>query len=403
MPRNVFHAIFALGNSVPEDTRRSSYFHDETLAGGLVLTGKAEQGAVVWSKCRGGSCSKGAASVGILLFGFLASCGGPPRHTSEAPTDPPAGEQTIHEIKLSGTISNRDTEISGLVWHGEDLILLPQRPERLSSADNGLVFSLAKTDLLRYLEANSPAPLIPREIVLEMDFEAPAGFQGFEAIAVRGDTAYVTGEVKGEFGMTAFVLIGVFTEEGDTLRLGSKVTPIIVPIDRDNMGYEALVASSVGLIALYEVNGHTFNPDAHIKKLNWGLDTQEDLPMVNLEYRVTDATGVDEEDRFWVLNYFWPGDEWMRPSTDPLLRKHKTGRTHSVLPQVERLVELQRRGDGVYFTTRTPIQLQLVEDARNWEGVVRLGESGFLIVTDYFPRTVFAFVANGYSGTAGGR
>ena len=120
--------------------------------------------------------------------------------------------------------------------------------------------------------------------------------------------------------------------------------------------------------------------------------------MVSLDYRVTDATGVDEEDRFWVLNYFWPGDEWM--TTDLPFRKHKAGRTHSALPQVERLVELQRRGDGVYFTTRTPIQLRLVEAARNWEGVVRLEESGFLIVTDYFPRTVFAFVANPADGNA---
>ena len=188
---------------------------------------------------RAGSYTQCAAPVGILLLGFLASCGGPPRQTSEATTDPLTTEQTVHEIKLSGAISNRDAEISGLAWHGEDLILLPQRPERFSSAGNGLVFSLAKTELLRYLETNPPEPLVPRAIILEMDFEEPAGFQGFEAIAVRGDTAYVAGEVKGEFGMTAFVLIGVFTEEGDTLRLSSKVTPISVPIDRDNMGYEA--------------------------------------------------------------------------------------------------------------------------------------------------------------------
>jgi hypothetical protein len=37
--------------------------------------------------------------------------------------------------------------------------------------------------------------------------------------------------------------------------------------------------------------------------------------------------------------------------------------------------------------------LQLSDEAaRNWEGVVRLEDRGFLLVTDTFPRTLLGFV-----------
>jgi hypothetical protein len=40
-----------------------------------------------------------------------------------------------------------------------------------------------------------------------------------------------------------------------------------------------------------------------------------------------------------------------------------------------------------------PIQMELTsDDARNWEGLVRLDERGFLIMTDKFPETILGFV-----------
>jgi len=41
-----------------------------------------------------------------------------------------------------------------------------------------------------------------------------------------------------------------------------------------------------------------------------------------------------------------------------------------------------------------PIQLKLINDdnSRNWEGIVRFGDEGFIIVTDKFPSTILGFV-----------
>ena len=54
---------------------------------------------------------------------------------------------------------------------------------------------------------------------------------------------------------------------------------------------------------------------------------------------------------------------------------------------------LQYDADGITFVDRAPVQLELPgEDARNWEGIVRLDDVGFLLVTDQYPQTILGFV-----------
>jgi hypothetical protein len=64
---------------------------------------------------------------------------------------------------------------------------------------------------------------------------------------------------------------------------------------------------------------------------------------------------------------------------------------------VERLVEFQLSHAGIVLVDRPPIQLELPDNllgmiGRNWEGLVRLDERGFLLATDTFPGTILAFV-----------
>jgi hypothetical protein len=74
--------------------------------------------------------------------------------------------------------------------------------------------------------------------------------------------------------------------------------------------------------------------------------------------------------------------------------RYGTGPTHAQKPQVERLIELQVKDAGIVLTDRPPIQLQLSSDVpRNWEGLVRLDDRGFLLATDKFPGTLLGFVA----------
>ena len=70
------------------------------------------------------------------------------------------------------------------------------------------------------------------------------------------------------------------------------------------------------------------------------------------------------------------------------------GTSHAEFEQVERLVEMQLSDDAVTIVPAPPIQLELVdaETSRNWEGIVRLDDRGFLLVTDKYPETVLGFV-----------
>ncbi len=136
-------------------------------------------------------------------------------------------------------------------------------------------------------------------------------------------------------------------------------------------------------------------PVAH--QFDISLEPTDSISFPNMEYRITDATAVDENGRFWTINYLFPGDIGkLDPAEDYLRAQFGAGSTHTISPVVERLVEFQIEADGIHLIDAPPIQLELLDDdtARNWEGIVRLDENnGFLIVTDEYPTTILAFVS----------
>jgi hypothetical protein len=115
--------------------------------------------------------------------------------------------------------------------------------------------------------------------------------------------------------------------------------------------------------------------------------------MPPLEYRLTDVTEPGADGVFWAINYFFPGEDFLLPSSDPLVERYGRGVTHAFYPQVERLVAFQYTGTAITLLDRAPIYLELPDaNARNWEGIVRLDDRGFLIVTDKYPQTLLGFV-----------
>ena len=103
----------------------------------------------------------------------------------------------------------------------------------------------------------------------------------------------------------------------------------------------------------------------------------------------------DADGRFWAMNYFFPGDDFLRPTSDPIADLWGESPTHAMRDDVERLIELEHDPAGITFTDAPPVQLELPlgGDSRNWEGVARLEGRGVLLATDRFPRTMLAFVA----------
>ena len=143
----------------------------------------------------------------------------------------------------------------------------------------------------------------------------------------------------------------------------------------------------------YEANGN-LNPDSSVLVYNMGLSFVSSINIASLEYRITDATEVDSQNRFWVINYFYPGEEFLKPEVDPLMEIFPEGISHQTSENVERLVELQYIANEINIISKPPIQLVLQSngEGRNWEGIVRLDDYGFLLVTDKYPRTILGFI-----------
>ncbi len=327
--------------------------------------------------------------------------------TPASPESPPQGdgaapvEVPVVNIALAGPVAQRNAELSGLAWYGDTLVLLPQYPTFTRDGQSA-VYGLARRDLLAYLDAKEagqePAPLQPAPIAFS-DWgvvEALPGFEGYEALAFAGERVFVTSEVTDAFGTAAYLIGGVVDADAGAIALDANtLTYIGSQAGFFNMSDEALIVTPEGsLLTLHEVNGAALNPAPIAHHFDPWYEALEPVPFPNIEYRITDATELDAEGRFWATNYFFPSDEHLIPAADPIAAEYGQGATHSQRAQVERLLEFQYDGARIVRTATPPVQLALTLLSRNWEGIVRLEErNGFLLVTDQFPETVLGFVA----------
>lgn len=311
-----------------------------------------------------------------------------------------SAETKVTILPLSGDIDQPRAEISGLAWYKDTLVLLPQYPERFDSSGDGVLFGIQKSQIQAYLGDNSGTELVPAPIILEAPglIERIPGFEGFEAIAFDGDRVYLTIESKPGRSMLGYVVRGEIAPDLSVITLALDSLEEILPQAKiDNFSDEALLISSGKVLTFYEAWGPNVNPEAvgHIFDLD--LSPSGTWPLENIEYRITDVTSTDDSGRFWAINYLYPGDEVkLEPAEDELAILYGEGKTHAETNIVERLVEFRIDGERVIRTQSPPIQLELMENetARNWEGIVRLEPSGFLVVTDQYPETILGFVPN---------
>ncbi|HVG59915.1 MAG TPA: hypothetical protein VNA24_15270 [Hyalangium sp.] len=305
-----------------------------------------------------------------------------------------APEQAVTLLPLSGPLQSEKAELSGLTWYGDHLVMLPQYPDWEHDGPPCL-YTVAKADILARLDHTASGPLEPRCIVFDSGGleKRISSFEGYEAIGFTGDQAYLTVETHQRTGR-GLVVTGRIAPDLSMLKLeASPEVSLPLHADVSNAGFEALVVSEDRVLALYEANGARANPAPAAESLARSLADARKLTLPAIEYRTTDATSLDSEGRFWVMNYSFPATQHhFKPAPDPLMARYGIGPTHAQKPQVERLIELQVKPEGIVLTDRPPIQLQLVEVPRNWEGLVRLDDRGFLLVTDKFPGTLLGFV-----------
>ena len=286
-------------------------------------------------------------------------------------------------ITLNGDITSPDQEVSGLAWYNDNLILLPQYPE-------DRIYSIPKQQIIAFLDS-SLSTILPHEIMWNSSGldKHISGFEGYESIIFNDDTVYVTIEAERHRKNSGFIARGIIDNNNEININNKSLKQIKTPVTLRNLTYETILINNNSVITIYEVNSEKVNksPVYHQFDKNLILDIVKPFPFT--EFRITDATEVGEDGKFWVTNYFWPGDyELLKPDLDYTITKKKD------IKPVERLLEFQFVDENIVRTETLPIEIKLSEfdDSRNWEGIVRLDNKGFLIVTDKFPGTILAFI-----------
>ena len=299
-----------------------------------------------------------------------------------------ADEVKIKKIPLLGIITNPNQEISGLDWYKDNLFLLPENL-------NGFVFVISKLELINSIESKNPPPISPKRIAFKTPNynEIIEGFEGFESIAFNNETFIVTIEASDKGKMISYIAWGEIDKNSLEMEVqGDSIKVIETPTQIKNMTYESALFHKESVMLLYEANGSELQLNITQPKINLKNHLISNIKFPNIEYRITDATSLDNDNKFWAINYFWPGDKKrLKPAKD--LIKHKKGSSHSKSEIVERLIEFKVNDNKIVLTDREPIQLELDEkNSRNWEGIARLKNKGFIIATDKYPEMVLAFV-----------
>jgi hypothetical protein len=317
--------------------------------------------------------------------------------TMRAQSAPTPSEQPVTLLQLAGPLNKRYGQFSGMAWHGDTLVFLPQYP---AEYDHHLL-TLPKQAIVDALRGANTRPLQATLIPL-FGFEALEeieGFEGFEAIAFAGERIYLTIEARRGDTMLSVLVTGLMLPDQSAIRLYPTLRSEI-PAQSPflNLGDEALIVRGDEVITFYEANGLLVNPRPVAHRFDAAdLTPLGTMPMARLDYRLTDAALLADGERFWVINTFFPG-ELLSFGPDALASQYGRGPTHSQSRIVERLVQLRLTAHGVELVPTPPVQLQLTAaNGRNWEGLVRLDSpelSGFLLITDRRPTTLLGFVAD---------
>ncbi|MDY6873507.1 MAG: hypothetical protein SVR81_06015 [Chloroflexota bacterium] len=304
-------------------------------------------------------------------------------------------EHPVQQIELAGPVAAARAEVSGMAWCGESLILMPQYPDQYAEEGIGQVFSIPKSQISGYLSNELVSPIEPMQILFDTD-NLPVelgGFEGFEAITFVGDRVYVTIEAREGTGMLGYLVSGSTNADCSEIKLNRETAVTLEPqANLSNMSDETIIYYQNDIYTIYEANGLNINPNPVAHCFDENLVPFGDVPMAQIEYRVTDATTADADGVFWAINYFYPGDTKLIPAEDQIAMDYGIGASHQSAEQVERLIAFQITTEGIKLSDLPPIYLELTSgESNNWEGLARM-DNGFLLVTDEYPSTILGYV-----------
>ena len=317
-------------------------------------------------------------------------------NTEETPTNREYLEEVeVIPLKLPDRISAASFEYSGMGWFGDYMVLLPQYPEGKDFSRKPNLFAIAKQDLLAAI-TDPDLELPVRDIPIEnSDLRSVIkGFEGFESILFVDQNVYMTIESRAGDPMMGYLIRGVVNGDLESITLDVNSLVELRPFSSElNATFEGMTYWNGSLYVMYEHNSMRNVKQPVAYQINPDLENIREIPFPVISYRITDATISDVDGKFWVMNYFFPGDTHLAVDQDSLVEEYGEGKTHAENDPVERLVQLQIENDQISRIDQPPTYLQLLDNdiARNWEGLVMLDNLGFLLITDSFPGSVLGF------------
>ena len=320
--------------------------------------------------------------------------------TGNNPEETPTNREYLEEVeviplKLPDRISAASFEYSGMGWFGDYLVLLPQYPQGKEFTREPNLFAIAKQDLLAAI-TDPDLELPVRDIPIEnSDLRSVIkGFEGFESILFVDQNVYMTIESRAGDPMMGYLIRGVVNGDLESITLDVNSIVELRPFSSElNATFEGMTYWNGSLYVMYEHNSMRNVKQPVAYQINPDLENIREIPFPVISYRITDATISDVDGKFWVMNYFFPGDTHLAVDQDSLVEEYGEGKTHAENDPVERLVQLQIENDQISRIDQPPTYLQLLDNdiARNWEGLVMLDNLGFLLITDSFPGSVLGF------------
>ncbi|MEZ4650025.1 MAG: hypothetical protein R3E97_14795 [Candidatus Eisenbacteria bacterium] len=358
----------------------------------------------------------GRAALGVLTIGSsgcAAAAGtgevGSSSRPAQSSAHPP--HATVVQpvfLELAGPIADPEAEISGLTWKDDMLIILPQFPDRFAEQGELGFFTLTRDEILAAIDGEHTGPITPRRVTCH----APGlsrivrGFDGLEAIGLLGDRCYLSIEADEDTVMAGYLASGRYDSVNEAIVMDlERLTAIPLGLNIPNLAEETMLIVDGEILTIGEANGANVNRHPVAKRFDAELEYLGTVPLPQIEYRVTDATAVDDEGRFWVINYLWPPDrKILKPAADPEPPLDPNAKQD---PDqcVERLLELRlvraaapAKWARIERTDTPPVYLALQPDGacRNWEAIAELEGRGFLVMTDKYPTTLLAFVPYDY-------
>jgi hypothetical protein len=316
--------------------------------------------------------------------------------TSTTPVSQPLLEEVeVVPLKLPERVQAASFEYSGLAWFGDFLVLLPQYPEGRYSSGDGNLFAISKEDILQAIEdPEFELPVRDVPIFNSNLRNVVKGFEGFESILFVGQDIYLTVESHGGNPMMGYLIKGVVKGELESVTLDpNSLVELETLSSAENATFEAITYWDGSLYVIYEHNSKQSDAQPLAYQFNLSLEFMQEIAFPIMDYRITDATMSDPSGKFWVVNYFFPGDTHLAVEQDALISQYGQGATHASNQPVERLVQLQIEKDEILRVDQAPIYLKLLgfNIARNWEVVVLLDAMGFLLITDSFPNSQLGF------------